>query len=663
MRAPEANAVRKTDRQETTIMHLQRIFVATLMMLATAAPAWSQQTVQTTFAGGLDFDGNIFDIVASSPIEVTGFDVNLSPGSWDLEVYTVTAGGSMNGLETNAAAWTLAASFPSVVSAGIGNPTALPAGLSVNMNPGETLGFYVTTTGGEGINYTTGTAIGAVAASDIHVALLEGFGLGYPFGQNFSPRVFNCNLRYNLRASAGPDLLVAALEAPVGSAAGACTPLSASEAASVRVTNIGSGPLGAGTQFDLSITLDDGMAPPTVVMETVTLAAPLPAFASLSHPFVATLDLSTPGSYQVDVEVDLAGDVEPTNDTLSLALDSGAATISSLPYLEDFESGDGVSAPAGWGQDPNDATGDNSDWLFISGLTPSFNIGPAGDHSSGLGVYAYVEDSFGGNHETVNLLSPCFDLRAAPSAALEFWCHSTDRDGGVNANTMHVDVLLADGTIVLDVIPAIGHVPGNDWFRISFDLAPFQNQIFNIRFRGDSRNGGNNTFTHDIAIDDFRIFEVIIQDGQVPQPGLAVMDINNALDPNGDPVESGRPGPYFNTLFSGATMTIEVSGPTNRPVVLLTGPLNVNHSNFGVPGRLDIGTAGSPLPGNLLILSDGISMTGLFPQLAQTGASGTMVFGLSLNLPAGLVIPFQAVVTNNSAAVAALSNAVVVTVF
>jgi len=112
----------------------------------------------------------------------------------------VTGGGTFVGKENTPSAWTLVGSATGVVSNGPGVPTPLPINLSWPMTAGTTQGFYVTVTNGLYLNYSNGTAVGAVAASGGftgELQILEGTGNNYPFSTVFSPRVFSGTFHYD----------------------------------------------------------------------------------------------------------------------------------------------------------------------------------------------------------------------------------------------------------------------------------------------------------------------------------------------------------------------------------------------------------------------------------------------------------------------------------
>ncbi|MGK0521944.1 MAG: hypothetical protein ACJAUC_004663, partial [Planctomycetota bacterium] len=170
------------------------ISAATLFSAATVA----QSPLVAPFNSDNGQSGNQFDLVATSPVIISGFDVNIDAGVWDLEVYTVTGGGTKVGVENNASAWTLVGSATGVTGAGLNLPTPLPIALAIPIAPGQTQGFYVTVSNGTSMNYTNGVTPQGVLASNGDLTILEGTGHSYPFGSLFNPRNFNANIYYSV---------------------------------------------------------------------------------------------------------------------------------------------------------------------------------------------------------------------------------------------------------------------------------------------------------------------------------------------------------------------------------------------------------------------------------------------------------------------------------
>jgi hypothetical protein len=149
----------------------------------------------TTYAGGNAQSGNMFDVtVAGNNLTVTGFDLNLASGTWTIQVYEKS--GSWVGFSNNAAAWTLVDSITGVVSSGEGSPTFVDvADFGLQANSASAL--YITTTSQGGImQYTNGTGVGNVAASNADLLIREGAGIEYAFGTTYTPRIWNGTIYY-----------------------------------------------------------------------------------------------------------------------------------------------------------------------------------------------------------------------------------------------------------------------------------------------------------------------------------------------------------------------------------------------------------------------------------------------------------------------------------
>jgi len=175
-----------------------------------AASIVGQSPLTTTFASNNGASGNMFDIRVTNAAGVTvrTFDVNLNAGTYDLNVYIPTTGGTHVGIEQNPGAWTLIGSATGVTSAGIDVPTPLPVCVAQFIPAGTTQGFYVTTTT-SGIRYTTGTGflVGDVYASNTDLEFLAGTGNGANFGSVFGPpsasRIWNGNVYYDVGDTSG----------------------------------------------------------------------------------------------------------------------------------------------------------------------------------------------------------------------------------------------------------------------------------------------------------------------------------------------------------------------------------------------------------------------------------------------------------------------------
>ncbi|MAP53842.1 MAG: hypothetical protein CL605_02955, partial [Altibacter sp.] len=180
-----------------------------------ASSSLPTEVLSTGFAGGNGNFGNMFDLNILNDVTLTSFDVHgQATAVFDVEVYAKT--GTHVGFEGNAAAWTLIGTATGITSNGLGVPTPLNLNLGYSMLAGETHAFYVTPvnpTTGNGFQYTNGTGVGNVWASDANIEFLEGAAKNYPFtGTTFAPRVFNGNIIYETAGGGGGDVWTVTVE-------------------------------------------------------------------------------------------------------------------------------------------------------------------------------------------------------------------------------------------------------------------------------------------------------------------------------------------------------------------------------------------------------------------------------------------------------------------
>ena len=176
------------------------------LVLAASATLTAQSPLTTTFANNNGQDGNMFDVVATNAAGITirSFDINCDAGTFDFEVYKLTNPGPYAPSVNTAGDWTLVGSATGVVGQGAGVATQLPICVEEYIPAGATQSFYVTGTQNLfPINYTNGTATGALYASNADIEFYEGAGLQYPFTANFNPRVFNGNIYYDIGNTVG----------------------------------------------------------------------------------------------------------------------------------------------------------------------------------------------------------------------------------------------------------------------------------------------------------------------------------------------------------------------------------------------------------------------------------------------------------------------------
>ncbi|MAG55362.1 MAG: hypothetical protein CMJ83_03640 [Planctomycetes bacterium] len=179
---------------------MRNVSLATLVVVVLCGVLSAQMQLTTTYTSNNGQSGNMFDIVATNPVIIQTVDINVDAGTHTIAVYVVTGGGSYVGLAATPGAWTLVGTAPGVVSNGLNVATPVPLPLNVQIQPGQTQGFYVTVTTGTGMNYTNGSVVNTPYVSDPNITITEGIGVALNFGGTFSPRVWNGTVYYQFAA-------------------------------------------------------------------------------------------------------------------------------------------------------------------------------------------------------------------------------------------------------------------------------------------------------------------------------------------------------------------------------------------------------------------------------------------------------------------------------
>ncbi len=634
-------------------------------LIAVSTPRIEAQTpLTTTFANNNGSTGNMFDVKSLTGVIINDFDINTSVAIGDFEVWALTMPNvSYINHRMSNASWTLLGTATGVVGAGAGNPTPLGLNLNFPIFPGDTQAFYVTGINGAGVNYTTGVgATGALYASNTDLEYYQGHGGSY-FNLTFNPRIWNGNIHYTNQMLFTDDLATTKIVSPANDPL-SCAAKTSTEVVSFEFRNFGTTTVPSGTVITVSFSVDGG----PLTFEFFPLAAPLALGETASYTFTATADLSAIGPHTVTCTASGLIDLDLSNDSLTETIYSGGETrIVLFPYSEDFTvtgANGSTTAPAGYVQETTEATGTNSDWLFRNDATPTFNTGPTEDHTTGVagsGGYAYIDDN--SSHAAINLRSPCFDLLGAFNPTLRFFIYSNSATGPTQQNLFSIDVISQpSGLITTDVFGPQGHI-GPNWTLQTLSLNAFAGQTIQLVLRGETTNSGSTD--HDIAIDDISVLELLATPGQAPQPGLAVLDINDPRNINTDPLTFGFGGPFFTNVTEGDILRFKMEGEALQPIILFSGPLNPNAASFPNVGSIDLGGPIDPvsgLPTALTVLADGTVLGGL-NSFFVTAANGIAEIGFSVpNLPIGVLGSFQCAFFTTGGAGVALSNAVQVTV-
>ena len=272
-------------------------------------------------------------------------------------------------------------------------------------------------------------------------------------------------------------------------------------------------------------------------------------------------DLSTVGPNNLVIWTELVGDQDVTNDTFNIIITNEAVVINTFPHLEDWE-GVGVASSGtlsnGW---TTTSTVGNFGWESENSTGSNENstiTGPFYDHTffgTPGGIYMYLEASSGTNNtEEDELISPCIDLGPLTNPAAEFWYHMH----GSNMGTLLFEINSGGNWTTLWSISGQQHPAGGDpWIKVVENLAPYAGQAVKFRFRAIKGNG----FRSDMAVDDFRLFDVPINDAGV----IAMNAPATVISPGSQNVEVAIQNFGIDTLFS-TTINWEANGAGQTPL-------------------------------------------------------------------------------------------------
>ena len=161
----------------------------------------------------------------------------------------------------------------------------------------------------------------------------------------------------------------------------------------------------------------------------------------------------------------------------------GYTQINTFPWTHNFEMGILLE----------EDTTDDGDWLLKQGPTNSFNTGPQGDHTTGNGIYYYVESSapnYPGKIFTT--YTPTFDVSSTPGQVISFWYHMY----GSSMGDLEVGIVDNNGYTFLDIISGD---QGDEW-KIYYSTIP-TTDTFKIQFTAIT----GTLYYSDICIDDLYV--------------------------------------------------------------------------------------------------------------------------------------------------------------
>ncbi len=203
--------------------------------------------------------------------------------------------------------------------------------------------------------------------------------------------------------------------------------LTSNQTVRIRIRNYGTS---AATNFQVAYRVN-ALAP-----VTATFTGTLPAGDTVSYSFPVGANLSVPGTYTLRSWSSMTGDSNKLNDSTSTVTVVNIPSISTYPYSENFESGNGGWLP--YGTNISWELGTPAKTVINSAATPGSN-----SYVTKLtGTYNANENSW--------LQGPCFNLSAmaSPKFKMSIWWESernwdclalqSSLDGGINWTTVGV---------------------------------------------------------------------------------------------------------------------------------------------------------------------------------------------------------------------------------
>ena len=210
------------------------------------------------------------------------------------------------------------------------------------------------------------------------------------------------------------------------------------------------------TSYNVSFTINGGPA----VTQSFGAADSVDALDTIHLALDSTMNLSTPGTYNIVMWTTLTGDIDSSNDTLVTTV-TNIPVVSAFPYSEGFEANDG-----GW-----QAGGTNVSWEW--GAPNNTDISAA---AGGTNAWVTNLDGNATIEEQSFVRSPCFDLSTltAPEILMDIYWHSEFSWDGANLE------FSTDGGTTWNLVGANGDP--NNWYN--------DNTIFGLSQNGFSSGSG-----------------------------------------------------------------------------------------------------------------------------------------------------------------------------
>ncbi|MCE3279388.1 MAG: hypothetical protein K0S44_1579 [Bacteroidetes bacterium] len=327
------------------------------------------------------------------------------------------------------------------------------------------------------------------------------------------------------------DMRAIAIEIPSG-----CN-LGAAEQVNFWVKNNGTAPA---TGFDVRYIVNGG----TPVVETYT-GVVQPGDTAM-HTFAATLNMTTPGYFDITGVTTITGDANINNDSTSYFGESVIPTT--VPYMTSFEN----------------TVADLSGWTVLDADTSgaTFGLSPTA-HTGTQSIWAFENNIAGTSNDWA--FSRCIDLVAATPYRVSFWSRlTTGYEGGLGVSVGMMPTV-AGMTQTVKAVTALA--ANSTWVLDSADFMVSTTGTYHIGLNAVNTNATNDL---SIRIDDFKIVEVVSGVGineasstelsVYPSPSTGVFTVNVAANSSIEVYNLIGKRIYSNSVIAKGINTLDLSG-------------------------------------------------------------------------------------------------------
>jgi hypothetical protein len=291
--------------------------------------------------------------------------------------------------------------------------------------------------------------------------------------------------------------------------------LGPAEIISVKVASVGTDTI---NNVSASFSLDGG------TWHTENIAGPILPDSTTIHTFTTTGDFSTSGTHQVRLAVSLAGDLDQTNDSITVQI-SKIDSITSVPFNESFDAGNssfalthnsngGISLVAGQGD--------------LGTYALEFTGGSSGTWPSGSGYFTSSAEAWGVYTDHIASAATCnITLTGTNSLFLRFLLRQTQSGKGPLYSWFRV---VLNGTAPLsDTLGVVDFNPiseSTDSFRtVVYNLTPYMSTTFSIALQSSNKYSASNAFNNigdNAYVDNLALYDTSyhagIKENSIPFP-------------------------------------------------------------------------------------------------------------------------------------------------